>query len=116
MPRLRGPCPETQSLQPLSSPARSHWGYFQMRLCPLSSASTASEKAQLSEACLDDNILELSGGPAIDGTKYWIYTGNQGDQFVINTNAKLPRGVSCDRCVLQVCVARVSFVMSQILN
>jgi hypothetical protein len=91
--------------QALLPSARSHWGYFQMRLCALSSASTSAEKAQLSEACLNENVLELTGGPAIEGTKYWIYTGNQGDNFIINTNAKLPAHVSCERCVLQVCLA-----------
>ncbi len=29
-----------------------HWGKFQMRLCPLSDPSTATELRELSDACL----------------------------------------------------------------
>ena len=47
-----------------------HWGYFQLRLCPLSSSSTSAEKAELTEACLNKHALPLSGG---QGSKYWIY-------------------------------------------
>lgn len=47
-----------------------HWGYFQLRLCPLSSTSNAAEKAELTEGCLNKHALPLSGG---QGSKYWIY-------------------------------------------
>ena len=30
-----------------------HWGKFQMRLCPLSDPSTATELSELSDTCLD---------------------------------------------------------------
>ena len=118
-----------------------HWGYFQLRLCPLSSSSISAEKAQLSEGCLSRYVLPLKGGKGNN----WIYKvqlmlllhllllpapttfkllvtaaaaagaaqgpcltctvdaqGKQGN-FVIDTAAKLPDGVACDRCVLQVC-------------
>jgi len=47
-----------------------HWGYFQLRLCPLSSTSNGAEKAELTEGCLNKHVLPLSGGR---GSKYWIY-------------------------------------------
>ncbi len=34
-----------------------HWGKFQMRLCPLSDLSTATELRELSDACLDQVTL-----------------------------------------------------------
>ena len=37
-----------------------HWGRFELRLCPLSDPSLATEYNELSEACLDAHQLKLA--------------------------------------------------------
>lgn len=80
-------------------PLCSHWGYVELRLCPLSNPSTSAEKAELSEECLRAHRLKLVGG---GGYKQWINYGAGGSRFVVRSTWRLPAGVTCERCVLQV--------------
>lgn len=74
-----------------------HWGYLELRLCPLKGTTDAAEKASLSEACLAKYPLKaiVSGGLS---TKYWLY--RSGTAYTVTSSWKLPK-VTCPRCVLQ---------------
>lgn len=77
----------------------SHWGYFELRLCPLSDATSSAEKRELHESCFAANKLKQTDG---SGTRHWINHGLRSARFMEHAFFRLPAGVTCKRCVLQV--------------
>ena len=77
-----------------------HHGRFQYRVCRYS----GSEKAALTEACLDKHVLRMSEGEQAPGEVYW-YTGPNDSPQTYTMRYKLPSGLTCDgietKCVLQ---------------
>ena len=77
-----------------------HHGRFSFRICEY----TGSEKAALTEACLDENVLKMSAGEQAPGKQYW-YTGPNDPPREYTMKYKLPKDLTCDgvrsKCVLQ---------------
>lgn len=69
-----------------------HLGRWSVRLCPLSSSSAAAEQKELTATCLQALQRADGSGP---------YTYVPGDQYNFKVKYRLPRNVSCERCVLQ---------------
>lgn len=65
-----------------------HKGYFQFRLC---------EAGQSNQDCLDKNLLKLVGR---DDSKWWLPPRSAGGDEIYKMAYKLPRGVTCEHCVL----------------
>jgi len=76
-----------------------HWGYFQLRLCPLGrwGSSNTAERKYLSEGCFRKHVLKLTTG----GTRRWLYQGGSGQGYQVTQSYRLPKGLKCKRCVLQ---------------
>lgn len=75
-----------------------HWGWFDIRLCPLSNPGIAAEKRELNEHCLSQHKLKQANGK---GSRHWINHGLRSANFIEKATYRLPKGVKCKRCVLQ---------------
>jgi hypothetical protein len=82
-----------------------HMGRLGFRVCKIAGNTTADERAQLTETCLDANQLkqaDVPGAQAPGDAWYHLGTVNQGSY---STPYQLPAGLTCDgmtsRCVLQ---------------
>ena len=77
-----------------------HHGRFLFRICEY----TGSEKAALTEACLDEHVLRMSDGEQNPGQAFW-YTGPNDPPQEYTMRYKLPKDLTCDgittKCVLQ---------------
>ena len=72
-----------------------HRGRWSLRLCPLSgAASQATERRELTQACLNAHRLQRS-----DGHGPFTHVPSEASDFRVSY--RLPRGVKCKRCVLQ---------------
>jgi hypothetical protein len=69
-----------------------HVGRWSVRLCKLSDPSPRAEKRQLTDECLKPLNRADGSGP---------YTYVPANKSVFDVKYRLPRGVSCKRCVLQ---------------
>ena len=83
-----------------------HKGDFRFRVCRIEGTTPEDERAQLSEQCFDEHVLEQAdvGGAQSPGTaRYFI--GPTSDNWNYKIKYQLPDGLSCDgidaRCVLQ---------------
>ncbi|KAL4857482.1 Peptidyl-prolyl cis-trans isomerase FKBP13 [Chlorella vulgaris] len=82
-----------------------HKGRFEFRICRVDGTDVASEKAQLTEACLDQHALVQANVPGAQapGDRYYHLGSN--DQPSYTMPYQLPSGLSCDgttsKCVLQ---------------
>lgn len=73
-----------------------HRGYFLFKLCP-----ATSNKVEVTQECLDRYPLEVVGAAGHrdpDGFKYYVPSARP--EF-FETQLRLPRHLTCDRCVLQ---------------
>jgi len=66
-----------------------HWGHFEIRLCPLTSSDEIER-----ESCFLQNTLKFANG----NIKYPVVDEEMQHYFL---QAKLPEGVTCERCVVQ---------------
>ena len=72
-----------------------HMGRWSLRLCPLPGSATPSvERRYLSQRCFDRHLLRRA-----DGSGPYTYVPSSASRFRVTY--RLPRGVSCRRCVLQ---------------
>lgn len=71
-----------------------HWGYFEFRLCPLRSPTSAGELAALSEACFAQHqLLAVATDTGVAaGNKVWLVDGLPGMTF--DSCACQPRGTN----------------------
>lgn len=69
-----------------------HVGRWSLRLCPLADPSPRAETRQLTDAC-------LKAVQRADGSGPYTYVPANVSTFVVKY--RLPKGVSCKRCVLQ---------------
>lgn len=71
-----------------------HMGRWSLRLCPLPDPSPAGERRALTQRCLDRWLLRRAdgGGP---------FTPVPGHLYDFHVRYRLPRGLTCRRCVLQ---------------
>ncbi|KDD72986.1 hypothetical protein H632_c2659p0, partial [Helicosporidium sp. ATCC 50920] len=82
-----------------------HMGRFGFRICKVNGNSAQAERTQLTDACLDQNILVQADVPGAQapGDRYY-HLGAEG-QGTYTMQYQLPKGLSCDgvntRCVLQ---------------
>ena len=67
-----------------------HQGFFEFRVCPLNSRSLPA-----SQTCLDRHVLKQEGG----GEKFYPPSPKQQGHYWLNY--RLPKGVTCELCVLQ---------------
>lgn len=70
-----------------------HLGYFTFRLCP-----QTSNVREVSQECLNKYLLKVLG-KRFNRDKYFIKVEKSSQVYVVNL--RLPRNVTCDRCVLQ---------------
>ena len=70
-----------------------HWGYFELKLCPVNNKNRI-----VTQECLDEFPLYLSDDPA--SSKYNI-PGHVGKKAVLKYEVNLPKGVTCNQCVIQ---------------
>ncbi|KAG7675266.1 hypothetical protein Ndes2526B_g08133 [Nannochloris sp. 'desiccata'] len=88
-----------------------HKGFIEYKICRFPAGSPADEKAALTYACLDENILkqaDIPGAQVPNGRYYFM--GNASDNGfyppkLFHHTFQLPRGLTCDgvseKCVLQ---------------
>ncbi|CAL8087630.1 unnamed protein product [Orchesella dallaii] len=70
----------------------SHKGYFQFRLCAKEDADS-----HRNQTCFDEHLLELSDSSGATDYKIPI----DGGYYFADYNVTLPKGVTCNHCVLQ---------------
>ncbi|CAG7815129.1 unnamed protein product [Allacma fusca] len=68
----------------------SHWGYWELRLCP---------NTPVTQECLDSHLLTFAGTPY---TRYWVshHPDHHGPKYY-SVSVKLPSNLRCKKCVLQ---------------
>jgi hypothetical protein len=71
-----------------------HLGRWSLRLCPLSDPSQRTERKELSQRCFNRHVLRRAD-------RNGLFTYVPGGATVMTARYKLPKGVRCDRCVLQ---------------
>ncbi|PRW59440.1 DNA damage checkpoint isoform A [Chlorella sorokiniana] len=83
-----------------------HKGRFGLRICRIQGTDAASEKAQLTEDCLNQNVLRQAAVPGAQapGDPYY-HLGQIGNAFTYRVPYQLPQNLTCDgqtaKCVIQ---------------
>ncbi|RWS02710.1 uncharacterized protein B4U79_01228 [Dinothrombium tinctorium] len=70
---------------------KNHKGFFVFKLCP-----ARSMQVEVTQECLDSNVLQVVNSR--EKFKYILPTRNRG---IFTIFLRLPRGLNCERCVLQ---------------
>ena len=70
-----------------------HWGYFELKLCPLNHHGKIA-----TQECMDANPLPMADNPA--ETKYYVPIGTP-KTANFSYSVSLPQGMTCSQCVVQ---------------